>query len=507
MMAGNSSYPSQSIEVLEFPEDFGTLLSQPAGLVDWPPDQVTYLGLYLKKLGCKSVVRESHYIDRDFILDHSVFYSRSLRNYANHCSRLHFFACPLTPKQWDGLFGPVADAERQTIAAELGRDYLGFIVIKPLLGTPIGRTVLRTYPALTDAGSVRVFGGTRKYEVHLAGYTFTVDGLAFQQQDRGVSACATTALWSSLQKVAHDEKLFVPTPAHITEAASRYLLSDGRSLPSEGLNIQQICEAIRGSGLQPQVVRSISPEEDRAQLAAYIGSGLPPVLAIQPISGGQGHAVCAVGMKTGDLKTLVPPPEHPHHIRAANALQGLYVHDDRLGPYANADLFSWTYTEGGQNRIATALQIHWPDRTQAELSILKALIVPVPDKIRMSITRILVLGTEFAQVAGMYFKEFEARAILNVGYKRGVIYRESAFSFGLSEPGLRRLCCEAVFPRFLGVIEVSAREGPLFDVLLDTTETIFSPSVLMIVKRGALPSTYESSLQLLADHYGAQLIV
>ena len=506
MTAGSPNYPLQSIEVLEFPEDFGKLLPQPSGLPDWPTDQISYLGLYLKNLGCKSIIRESHYIDRDFILDHSVFYSRSLRDYPNYCTRMHFFACPLTTNQWGAMFGPVADAERQAIAAELQRDYLGFTVIKPLPGSPIGRTVLRTYPTLTDTGSVRVFGGTRKYEIHLAGYRFAVEGLAFQQQDRGVSACATTALWSSLQKVAHDEQLFVPTPAHITEAASKYLLSEGRSFPSEGLNIQQICEAIRGSGLQPQVVRSVAPEEDRAQLAAYIASGFPPVLAIQPVSGGQGHAICAVGMKTGDLKSLVPPSEHPHHVRAGNALQGLYVHDDRLGPYAYADLFSWTYQKDGQPQIATALRIHWPDKTEMDLSILKALIVPVPDKIRMSITRVLALGAEFAQVAGMYFKEFEARAILSVGYKPGLIYRESAFSFGLSEVGLRQLCCDTVLPRFLGVIEVSAHEGALFDVLLDTTETIFNPSALLIVKRSALPSTYESALQLLADQYGARLI-
>ena len=106
-----------------------------------------------------------------------------------------------------------------------------------------------------------------------------------------------TALWSSLQKVAHDERMPVPTPAHITEAASRYLLTEGRSLPSEGLTIEQVCEGIRGAGLQPLVIRSVSPEEDRAALVTCVRSGFPPVLAIQPLSGGSWHAICAVESK------------------------------------------------------------------------------------------------------------------------------------------------------------------------------------------------------------------
>jgi hypothetical protein len=180
----------------------------------------------------------------------------------------------------------------------------------------------------------------------------------------------------------------------------------------------------------------------------------------------------------GDTGLLVPPSHHPHHARISDALQGLYVHDDRLGPYASADLFPWTHQENGQTRILTGLQIKWPDETQAELSVVRALIVALPDKVRMSIARVLASGAWIAQVAGMFFKEVEGKVLLNAEYKRGTHYREKALGFGLTESGLYRLCCETALPRFLGLIEISVAGGPLFDVLLDTTETRVNPSAL-----------------------------
>src|SRR3989442_1582913 len=57
-----------------------------------PNRQLRYIWEYLKLLNCRAIVVENHYIDRDYMEDHSVFYSRSLRDYPNFCRRLHFFS-------------------------------------------------------------------------------------------------------------------------------------------------------------------------------------------------------------------------------------------------------------------------------------------------------------------------------------------------------------------------------------------------------------------------------
>src|SRR4051812_1272681 len=99
-------YPAQSISVEPYPVNFPSLISPPPGMIEgtWPPTQLEYLGVYLSELNCKTVVTESHYIDRDYIQDVSLFYSRSLRNYPNFCQRLHFFNEPFDQEHWRSFF-------------------------------------------------------------------------------------------------------------------------------------------------------------------------------------------------------------------------------------------------------------------------------------------------------------------------------------------------------------------------------------------------------------------
>jgi hypothetical protein len=502
LAARGHDYPAQKIVVLSFPPDFSKLFPTPRGFVesDWPPTQITYLGAYLAHLGCKTVVIENHYVDRDYISDVALFYSRSLRAFPNFCHRLHFFREVFDQDRWRQMVVGLSGGEATKAQDFLQDSYLGFSVVRPLPGSPIGRTVLKTVARETQNGQFREFGAVREYVAHLGGFELNVDALAFQQQDQGVSACATTALWSAMHAVARKEALAIPTPADITQAASRYVLASGRSLPSEGLNIQQICEATRAAGLEPVVMRSLSLDQDRAQLLSYVSSGFAPVLAIQPMEG-VGHAVCAVGVKLGN----VPPQSNPdlHFRDSAGAVSVVYIHDDRLGPYASADLYP--YTQAG--RIRTALRIRWP-RTdnETEHAVLDAMIVPVPAKLRLTVTRMRELGLPIAETAGQIFPQFDRTVALNTRYFKGSDYRKLAVHFGLSSDGLYTLLCELALSRYVGVIEIKIPDGPLFDVLLDTTETRANPAALACVRRHLLPSGGERELGAIANRLGAKLI-
>jgi hypothetical protein len=478
-------YPAQQIRVVPFPAEFSSLLPRPGGLIEseWPPLQMVYLGEYLAALGCKTVVIEDHYIDRDYIDDVALFYSRSLRAYPNFCYRLHFFASDFDQQRWRDLVA-TSDAEGTDRATQfLQTSYRGFSVIRPLPGAPVGRTVLPTFPEPAAEGRRRVFGGVREYAVHLAGFTLQVRGLAFQQQDQGVSACATTALWSALHHVARLEGLRVPTAADINLAASRYVLEDGRPLPAAGLSIYQICEATRSAGLAPLLIQGVSLDHDRAQILAYTCSGFPPVLAIQPLSGGDGHAVCGVGVKLGDVAPQTDP--NLHHRDASSAVQGVYIHDDRLGPYASASLYAYTK---GPDDIRTALKIRWPNKgAEWTDAVLKAIMVPVPTKLRLTVTRMRELAFPIAETAGKMFPQFGREVTMNCVYRLGTAYREAAIGLGLSADGLYTLRCGVALSRYVGVIEITVPDGPLFNFLLDATETQANPSVLACVKGRALP--------------------
>ena len=62
----------------------------------------------------------------------------------------------------------------------------------------MGRTVLKWFPDKSAETTPRVLSSSRKYFVHIAGVELHVEGLAWQQQDTGVAACATISLWSML---------------------------------------------------------------------------------------------------------------------------------------------------------------------------------------------------------------------------------------------------------------------------------------------------------------------
>jgi hypothetical protein len=495
-------YPKQQIRVTAFTAQIWELFPQPTGQLDaqWPSVQLRYLGLYLEQLGCKTIVIEAHYIDRDFIDDLAFFYARSLRGYPNYCQRLHFFSSSFDEDGWRNKLLAAKDNDgRDRLAAELNQAYLGYAVIKPLPGTPIGRTVLQTLGSPSASGATRNFGAVRDYGVHLAGLELRVRGLVFQQQDRGVSACATTALWSAIHQVAAIEGFIPATPAQITESATRYFLPGGRSVPSEGLTIHQICEATRAAGLAPLLIRSVSPEQDRGHLLGYIQSGFPVVLAIESLNGGRdGHAVCAVGVKL--RPTAVKTDPNLHFLDAAARLESLYVHDDRLGPYAGADIY--TYTKSGG--IRTALKIRWPDGTEDEHWLVNALVVPVPSKLRLTLHRVRALGLGIADAIGQLPLGLKD-VTLNCRFETGTRYRSSAFAMGLSQDGQYRLLSNVVLSRYIGVVEIDAAGARVMDVVLDATETEANPAILACVDRASDPQV-KQAIALLSAALGGTLI-
>ena len=497
-------YPPQSVKVLPVgsADEISRLFPAPPGMVEdvWPPVQLTYLSAYLEQIRCATVLIEDHYVDRDYVEDMAIFYARSLRAYPPYCQRLHFFSESFDETRWRALLVRANRGETETVRQWLQGAYLGFSVIRPLAGSPLGRTVVATFGPEASEGRRREFGGIRDYTAHIGGFELHVEGLAFQQQDRGVSACATIALWSAVHRVAPSEGLPVMTPAQITEAATRYYLPDGRPLPSEGLTLDQVCEATRAGGLAPIVIRATSPERDRAQLLGYMRSGFAPILAAETLSTQEGHAVCAAGVKMGEVK---PQTDMNLAYRdGATALEGLYIHDDRLGPYASADIYNLTDADSGSTR--TALRIRWPgSEDEADHLVLRAIVVPAPAKIRLTVARMRSLGFPIAHATGVLLGRI---VDLNCRYDVASSYRARAFQFDLTDDGAYSLAHALVLSRYIGLIEISDDEGPLLDVLLDSTETVANPSVLACVVRRGLDTDAEEDLSHLSQRLAAAFI-
>jgi hypothetical protein len=284
--------------------------------------QTDYLFRYLQDLKAQSIVLEAEYVDKDFLDDHSRFYVRRFNNRGHGCARLHFFSLGIDVLDFDRLLGHgTSEKDRQNLQFH----YLGFMVVKPLPKTFIGKTCFKLYESLNGGPQKACL--SRTYTVHLFGIGLTVKSVAFQEQDKVISACATTAIWSAFNALQWIPIRAIPSCCDITTNAINFIADSSNSFPNRELSVKQILRAIDVQGLRHHSYSvDCSQSEVFPYIESHIRSGLPLVLvadvyqivAEKKLTRLAGHALTIVGYARDAGRDV------------------LYVHDDRLGPFARA---------------------------------------------------------------------------------------------------------------------------------------------------------------------------
>ena len=291
-----------------------------------------YFREYFDALRARTIVVERGYVDRDFLEDFAAYYVRCFPSYRKTCTRLHFFARPFSLRAFRRL---VRGELAPLTITQLQQDYLGFVVVKPLPRTVIGRTCLRTY---AHANGRRQFPATRDYEPNLFGVPLKVSTLAFQEQDSVVAACATSALWSAFQSTGRLFNHPIPSPVEITKAATRGLALASRVFPNHGLTVEEMAHAIQDVGLDALPVNVYDDATLTSTLYAYLMAEIPVVLGVSlysteaagPARHIDDHAVTVTGFSLG--KTC-PAPMNGLLLEAGR-IDKIYVHDDQVGPFS-----------------------------------------------------------------------------------------------------------------------------------------------------------------------------
>lgn len=225
------------------------------------------------------------------------------------------------------------------------------MVVRPVEGAPIGRTVIAV-PEPCDSSHPSVLVRAR-HETHLLGVELVVEGAPFMQQDARVGACAHASIWMGARHlhVKHREGWFstvdiaerASTPTDVTLASS---LPSG----SGGLNLNNMIRAIRAMGREPIIYLAEQPTSGETQahqwpaglrpqdvIHRYVDSGIPVILAIAPWEGNQreGHAVTCFG----HVQVRLPQgnPVEPQSTRAIFT-ESFLVNDDQRGCYLKTPL-------------------------------------------------------------------------------------------------------------------------------------------------------------------------
>lgn len=456
--------------------------------------QTEYLAGYLFELKAQTLVIEQHYIDRHFIEEHSLYYSRCLNPRTNACIRIHAFSNQFDDKHLDKWLHRAANGESQQVELDLEKQYLGFVVVRPLPSVPIGRTVLvhfgdkptRHFPPIVD------------YDVHFLGLELTVRGLAFQQQDRAVAACATTSIWTALNSVGRRDGMRVPTPSTITESAVRFFTPFGRAFPSHGLSVEQICEGIRGTGFAPEIFKvSGKPDLFSTFLHSYVRSRIPVILAIQNSLGG--HAVTVVGYRQSPSPSI--PLNGESLARRNLGFDQIYIHDDRLGPYARAKLKKIK----SKTRQELELSITLPSG-QTEISRVLQAVAPLYPKLRGSANELYQAAHQFFPVIQKLTKKPNEELGLEFFFERSGTYLRSLFDLGVQSARLIPFLKSIALSRYVGVVRWYLDDIPIVDMVWDTTDTLREESKWdeHLLATIALDSRFTSEIDSLGKLIGCQ---
>ncbi|QBQ54334.1 hypothetical protein [Nitrosococcus wardiae] len=440
--------------------------------------QVQYLSHYLTSLKAKSLVVEYHYIDRHFMEEASLYYSKSLIPRPNWTTRVHVFSDLMDEERIDEAMRTAASGYIAKVTEELQQSYCGYIVIRPLPSAPIGRTVLK-HLKCREGDKKREFLTCQAYTIHFLGFELTVHGIAFQQQDRAVAACATTAIWSSLQRVTRREGARSPTSWEITEAAVRHYLPRGRPYPSSGLTIEQMCEALRAFGFAPDLLvaeESSSPNEFLLLMDIYLRSGIPIILTFR--TGEWGHAVTVVGYGTSHKISTpyeISSGEKTYKIVLHNLdYDRIYIHDDRLGPYARSTLNigkqSLTDNETS-SPPQLAINIEWPNGQMEEHSVYLAA-VPVYPKLRTSAKELFETAMELFPYLTEALSDLNQELGLLVYFERSGEYQASLYGKTVNPSRVPQFQKTIALSRYVGVHRWYLDGMPFMETLWDTTDTM-----------------------------------
>lgn len=396
--------------------------------------QARYMFGYLSELKAKTIVVEEEYIDKDYLIDYSKFYSRSFEPHPRFTKRIHFFTGDFTETNLKKVLLGKNNLEHfQGVCGE----YLGFSVVKPISDSKrnplIGRTILNTYP-LKDNSDKRVFI-SQTYSVSLYGIPLTIESLPFQVQDQGVSACATIALWSALHPLHPIFGTIRHSPVEITELSS-LIPSKDRNFPSEGLNLNQITSYIKSIGLDIETLK-VKADVVPVAVKAYINARLPILATLELKKKGEEsgyHAVVIAGYRCNEN----------------NELQELYVHDDQIGPYSRVT----------PNNNFTSWRNEWMTIYGQDEVTLNNLIIPVYPKIRLT----------FGRIHSIFLRK--KQAIKREGYSAELLltqinqYKKTLLDRTFK--GKERILT-SFMPRFIWIIRAHNNNTPIFDEIYDGT--------------------------------------
>lgn len=331
----------------------------------------------------KTIVVEDNYISNSFLYDYSNFYSICFQEYKKPCKRVHFFSEAFTKETF------IKEIQTNETSYISNSNYLGYIVIKPLPSIIIGATLLK--PLQTDSSGNIINNCIREYKVNLFGKVLEISSLAFQEQDRVVSACATSALWSAFHKTSKLFQTKLPTPSEITHSAKNLYFDSGRNFPNDGLDHYQIGNSIEETGLVFELRNTLIPIDIiwlKSFIYGYLKMGLPVLLGLKFLeekinetdTKDNWHLITITGFSEINLDF---GKKKERISTFAERIKCFYAHDDQVGPYSLLGFRKLFLKSKKNDWCEEKIETSWVKNGDNLLADVESLIVPLSKEIRI----------------------------------------------------------------------------------------------------------------------------
>jgi hypothetical protein len=311
--------------------------------------QIQYLNNYIRGYNTPPsnndlvIIIEYNYIEKHYLQDYADYFARCLHEYPRKCSRIHVFKNKHLFKSLNkAAFEKILQHADMKEIKILCSSYLGNIVIRPIPSTVLATVCLKPYSSLQKALI------TRNYDVSLYGINLNVETVAFQEQDRILSACSTSALWSLYNAHKCMNLNAIPSPNSIT--AEGLMSDNAKSLEGPGLSTAMICRSMYKNGFSP---KSIFLEKDgpsyqslKEHAYAYCSSNIPLILGVEVYHKKEKDVLVEVGLHALTILGFgLEENENNNNYETdsisiklkSNKINKLFVHDDRIGPFAQLE--------------------------------------------------------------------------------------------------------------------------------------------------------------------------
>jgi len=351
------------------------------------------------KLKAKSFIIENKYVSRDYLDCFKGYIVHSFDNYSKYCKRLHFFKSNFSP---DKIISELGNPDSK-ILKKLTNSYLGFIVVRPIPNAIFGLTLLN----LNKSHPEDIIFGARHYETHILGFSKNIFSIAYQEQDRLTSACATASIWFVLNKLSLSPRHSLKSTIKITQSTGLIGNDGNRLFPNNGLSPSSVALALKKSKVD-LFKMSIDDNHKNSDITRILYSysflALPILLIIEiknlyPET--KFHSVAIVGYKNNAHNSY--QLAYKDISLVSDFIKIFYATDDQYGPLVNFEFENgrslkcpWNYN----------IDKNTPIKNNSSQIIIKArhIIVPIFPKINVSYETIFNIITSIDKILSKCFK-------------------------------------------------------------------------------------------------------